>query len=293
MRSKFWLFSLSLLGVLLYGISQVRSAEKQKAVRIGMMRTIFKDTPDSLLQILMKPFSSVMESQTGLSGDLVMSPSYDKLGKQLCDGEIQVGVFHGFEFAWAKLKYPDLEPLMLAVNNKAILKSYVVVADNSGIKSVDDLKGKSVSFARGNREHCRLFLEHRILPANTGSGKIFGKINLNAYAEDAFDGLASGEVEVVLSDSAPWESFKLQKPGTAGKLRVVMISEEFIPAVIGYNPKKLDQNIRDSFKNGMLSASGNPKSKRMLEFVKISSFETIPEDFNEQMSEMLKSYPAP
>ena len=26
-----------------------------------------------------------------------------------------------------------------------------------------------------------------------------------------------------------------------------MISEEFIPAVIGYNPKKLDQNIRDSF----------------------------------------------
>ena len=238
MRSKFWLFSLSLLGVLLYGISQVRSAEKQKAVRIGMMRTIFKDTPDSLLQILMKPFSSVMESQTGLSGDLVMSPSYDKLGKQLCDGEIQVGVFHGFEFAWAKLKYPDLEPLMLAVNNKAILKSYVVVADNSGIKSVDDLKGKSVSFARGNREHCRLFLEHRILPANTSSG-------------------------------------------------------EFIPAVIGYNPKKLDQNIRDSFKNGMLSASGNPKSKRMLEFVKISSFETIPEDFNEQMSEMLKSYPAP
>jgi len=293
MRSKFWLFSLSLLGVLLYGISQVRAAEKQKAVRIGMMRTIFKDTPDSLLQILMKPFSSVMESQTGLSGDLVMSPNYDKLGKQLCDGEIQVGVFHGFEFAWAKLKYPDLEPLMLAVNNKAILKSYVVVADNSGIKSVDDLKGKSVSFARGNREHCRLFLEHRILPANTSSEKFFGKINLNADAEDAFDGLASGDVEVVLSDSAPWESFKLQKPGTAGKLRVVMISEEFIPAVIGYNPKKLDQNIRDSFKNGMLSASENPKSRRMLEFVKISSFETIPEDFNEQMSQMLKSYPAP
>ena len=105
MRSKFWLFSLSLLGVLLYGISQVRAAEKQKAVRIGMMRTIFKDTPDSLLQILMKPFSSVMESQTGLSGDLVMSPNYDKLGKQLCDGEIQVGVFHGFEFAWAKLRW--------------------------------------------------------------------------------------------------------------------------------------------------------------------------------------------
>jgi len=292
MRSKFWLFSLSLLGILLYGICQVRAAEKPKSVRIGMMRTIFKDTPDSLLQILMKPFSAVMESQTGLSGDLVMTPSYDKLGKQLSDGDIQVGVFHGFEFAWAKLKYPELEPLMLAVNNKAPLKSYVVVADNSEIKSVSDLKGKSVSFARGNREHCRLFMEHRILPANTSAGKFFSKINNNADAEDAFDGLASGDVEAVLTDSAPWESFKTQKPGTAGKLRVVMISEEFIPAVIGYNPNKLDKNIMDSFKKGMLSASDNPKSKRMLEFVKISSFETIPADFSTQLVELLKSYPA-
>jgi len=71
-----------------------------------------------------------------------------------------------------------------------------------------------------------------------------------------------------------------------------MISEDFIPAVIGYNPKKLDKNIKDSFKKGMLSASENPKSKRMLEFVKISSFETIPDDFSTQMVEMLKSYPA-
>ena len=99
-------------------------------------------------------------------------------------------------------------------------------------------------------------------------------------------------MEAVLTDSAPWESFKTQKPGTAGKLRVVMISEEFIPAVIGYNPKKLDKNIMDSFKKGMLSASDNPKSKRMLEFVKISSFETIPADFSTQLVELLKSYPA-
>jgi hypothetical protein len=48
----------------------------------------------------------------------------------------------------------------------------------------------------------------------------------------------------------------------------------------------------DSFKKGMLSASDYPKSKRMLEFVKISSFETIPADFSTQLFELLKSYPA-
>jgi hypothetical protein len=42
----------------------------------------------------------------------------------------------------------------------------------------------------------------------------------------------------------------------------------------------------------MLSASEHPNSTRMLEFDKISSFETIPDDFSTQMVEMLKSYPA-
>lgn len=293
MRSKFWYFSASLLSLLIVGIAQLGAAEKPKPVRIGMMRTIFKDTPDSLLQLLMKPFSSVMESQTGLSGDLVMMPDFEKLGKQLRDGDSQVGVFHGFEFAWAKLKYPELEPLMLAVNNKAPLVAYVVVKNESSIKSVADLKGKKVSFAKGNREHCRLFMEHRILPANTTAAKYFSKINNNADPEDAFDGLADDDMDAVISDSAPWESFKSQKPGAAKKLRVVVISEQFIPAVIAYNPKKLDKEIMNNFKKGMLSASENPKSKRMLEFVKISSFETIPQDFNNQLTDMLKSYPMP
>ncbi len=293
MRSKFWLCSLALLGLLIYGFSHLEAAENVKSVRIGMMRTIFKDTPDSLLQILMKPFSAVLESQTGLAGDLVISSDHNQLAKQLSEGKTQIGVFHGFEFAWAKLKYPDLQPLMLAVNSKAPLVSYIIVEKDSKINSVADLKGKKLALAKGNREHCRLFFEHRVMPDKTKPEIYFSKFQNSVDAEDAFDSLGDNDIDAVLADSAPWESYKNQKPGQASKLKVVVISETFIPAIIGYNPKKLDKGIMNSFKEGMLSASDNPKSKRMLEFVKITSFENIPEDFNSQLSDLVKSYPAP
>lgn len=293
MRSKFWLCALSLLGLLIYGISHLDAAEKVKSVRIGLMRTIFRDTPESLLQILMKPFSAVIESQTGLAGDVVISPDHDQLAQQLNDGKTQVGVFHGFEFAWAKLKYPDLQPMMLAVNSKAPLVSYIIVEKDSKLNSIADLKGKKLALAKGNREHCRLFFEHRVMPDKAKPETYFSKFQNSVDAEDAFDSLGDSDIDAVLADSAPWESYKNQKPGQAAKLKVIVISETFLPAVIVYNPKKLDKDVMKSFKEGMLSASDNPKSKRMLEFVKITSFENIPEEFNSQLSDLVKSYPAP
>ena len=44
---------------------------KTSAVRIGLAATLFRDTPDALVQTMMRPFRSLMESQTGLTGQLV------------------------------------------------------------------------------------------------------------------------------------------------------------------------------------------------------------------------------
>ncbi|MEY4393579.1 MAG: hypothetical protein RL595_828 [Planctomycetota bacterium] len=293
MRKKFSLYLIAFLGMLVVSNIHLKAAEKNKTLKIGMVKTIFKDTPDSLLQLLMKPFRSVMESQTGFAGDLVMIPNHKSLSKQLIDGDASVGVYHGFEFAWAKLKNPDLQPMMLAVNSKAPLVAYLVVSKDSKVAKVEELKGKKLALPRGNREHCRMFLEHRILPANSKANDYFAKVQQNMDLEDAFDGLGDGDYQAVLADSTAWEAYKTQKPGRADKLVAVMVSETFVPAVIGYNPKKLDKEAFEGFKNGMLSASNNPSSKRLLEFVKITSFETIPVNFQEQLNDSVRNYPPP
>src|SRR5437879_5250843 len=74
-------------------------------VRIGLVQTLFRDVPEPMVQLLMQPFSTLMRSQTGLNGRIIMGGDAHELGSRLHEGTVDLGVFHGFEFAWAQQKY--------------------------------------------------------------------------------------------------------------------------------------------------------------------------------------------
>ncbi len=76
------------------------AAPAQPSVRIGMMSTIFRDVPEPMVQIMLRPLKSLMEAQTGVTPQLVPTGNADTLGKQLADDKLQLGVFHGVEFGW-------------------------------------------------------------------------------------------------------------------------------------------------------------------------------------------------
>src|SRR5215470_11464792 len=73
-------------------------------VKIGLVNSLFRDTPPSLVEVLSRPLKALMESQTGLGGALRLCGDATALAKQLKEGKVQLGVFHGFEFAWARQK---------------------------------------------------------------------------------------------------------------------------------------------------------------------------------------------
>ncbi len=92
-------------------------------VRIGLVKTLFRDVPESLIEWGLRPMKALMEGQTGLSGDLIPSGDADRLACQLKDNDLQLGVFHGVEFAWVQQRYPTLKPLIIAVNEHPYLRA--------------------------------------------------------------------------------------------------------------------------------------------------------------------------
>src|SRR5258708_3806866 len=84
-------------------------------IRVGVAGSVFRDTPAPKVDIMMKPLKSLLESQTGVNGDMVAGTDALSLGNQLADDKVQLAIFHGFEFAWVKEKHPDLKPLILCV----------------------------------------------------------------------------------------------------------------------------------------------------------------------------------
>src|SRR4051794_10157057 len=74
-------------------------AADNNGVRIGMVNSLFRDVPESTLNAMMAPFSAVMQAQTGVRGELVPGGELNVLADQMAADKIQLGVFHGIEFA--------------------------------------------------------------------------------------------------------------------------------------------------------------------------------------------------
>ena len=145
-RGRFTLAILAALG----GLAVAAASEKEAniptdGVRIAMVRTLFRDTPESLIRVMMQPFAALMESQTGLPGKLVSGGDAAKVGQMLAEDKVHIGVFHGVEFAWARQKYPEIKPLMIAVNQSRILQAFIVVRGDAAPASLADLKGKTLA----------------------------------------------------------------------------------------------------------------------------------------------------
>src|SRR5262249_39463881 len=102
-----------------------RAQTSGRTIKIGLVKSLFRDTPESLLQWLSQPPKALMQAQTGLVGELQLRGDALNLGGLLNDKQVDLGVFHGFEYAWARQKYPNLKPLVIAVNHEQVLKAYL------------------------------------------------------------------------------------------------------------------------------------------------------------------------
>src|SRR5262245_11399137 len=103
-------------------------------LRIGLVESVFTDVSSTAANIVVGRFSQVMKDLTGLEGKVVAADAL-AVGQRLDKKELELGVFQGFEFAWAQQRYPSLRPLMIAVNEDPHLRAFLIVPKTSPAKS--------------------------------------------------------------------------------------------------------------------------------------------------------------
>jgi ABC-type phosphate/phosphonate transport system substrate-binding protein len=281
----------------LAAVSMVTAGEHESIptgpVRIGMVSTLFRDTPEPLVRAMMQPFGALMESQTGLTGHLIPGGDGIHLGQLLAEDKVELGVFHGLEFAWARLKHPELRPLMLAVNQNPHLHAVILVSEDSEFDSVADLKGKTLAFPAKSREHCHLFLEHRCKECKLEPKNFFGQITNPPTVEDAIDDVVDGIADATLVDSIAVDCYSRRKPGRYAKLSILLKSETFPAAVVAYHPGVLDEATLRKFREGMQNANKGIMGRQMMSLWKLTAFEPIPTDYEQNLTDIVKAYPPP
>jgi ABC-type phosphate/phosphonate transport system substrate-binding protein len=260
-------------------------------LRIGMMSTMFRDVPPGMFQALSKPFNSLMMAQTGMTGDLALVNNPEALAKQLDANETQLGVFHGFEYAWVRKKYPGLVPLVVAVGPTPKMSACLVVRKDGPASGMADLKGKTIAIGRGSKEHCRMYLE-KLKPVSADL-KPFALISTPDSIEDALDDVVEDIAQGTVVDVGTWAAYQDRKPGRAKRLKLVCESEPFPPSVIVYRKDALSDVVVKRLRDGLRTAASTTQAKNLMMLWKLNGFEAIPADYDAQLDAIAKAYPAP
>lgn len=264
----------------------------QTPVRIGMINTLFRDTPEGVALAMMQPFGAMMRAQTGVAGHLVPGGDADSLAEKLATNQLQLGVFHGIEYAWARLKHPQLRPLVIAVNQHRQLHAYLVVRGESKVSTLNDLKGKAFALPRQSKEHCHVFVHHGCRQCGDEPCKFFTVVTSPANLEEALDDVVDGVVQATVVDGIGLECYQRRKPGRFAKLKSIQQSEPFPAAVVVYKPGTVEAGKLEQFRTGLLKAGESATGKQLLNLWKLTGFEPVPSNYEANLEAIARSYPS-
>ncbi len=259
-------------------------------LKIGMLSGMFRDQQPKVIQALAKPFRDLMTKHVGYNGDVEVVDDPFTLCDKLKENKVQLGVFHGFEFAWAQQKCDDLVPLIVTCPPGGCVRAMLVVPADSPAKSAADLKGE-VLIPRGAKAHTLVFLNKLRdgLPADTAKPSA----KPDQTPEDVLNAVAAGKAVAALVDVGALDGYQVLNPSGAKGLRVLARSEEFPPAVVCYRKGTLTDDQAAKIRDGMTASCKTPTGKMLMTLWNLKGFEAPPKGYQSSLDGILKAYPSP
>ncbi len=281
----------------LVSVTLAAAADSEPATRpttrIAIVKTLFREFPEPLMLALMEPFGLLWKAQIGGHSELTAMDPAD-LGEMLADGKVDIGVFHGIEFAWAQQKHRELRPLFIAYNKQPHLRACLVVRADDKASVFVDLKGKSLALPQGQRIHCQLFMERECRKSGQQRPEeFFSQVSRPPNIEVALDRLVDGVYQAAVVDVVGLDSYEHRKPTRFGQIKTVQKSEIFPASVVAYRAGTFDSATVDLLKQRMSAAAKNRLTQQLLTLWKLTAIEPVPLDFDETIMNILKSYPPP
>ena len=264
---------------------------KTDGLHIGASGTLTGGAGGAKERAALESLQAFIKSETGLNNDIVRQKHWQELAARMADGKLQIGVFQGYEFAWAKEKYPALKPLAVAVNVYRYPVAYVVARKDNKATDFAALQGQTLALPETPEGHLRLFAQRQSQASGKKLDGFFSKVTSRENAEDILDDIVDGKVQVTVVDRTALDAYKRRKPGRFKQLKPVARSQPFPPGIVAYCDAVLDKPTLDRFREGLLGANRKEKGQMMLTMFKLTGFEAAPSDLDEVLAKTRKAYP--
>ncbi len=171
----------------------------------------------------------------------------------------------------AKKKFP-LEILVVpVVNGKPTYQSYIIVNKESGIKSFDELKGKSFAFTDPLSNSGHMYVTNLLLSKKIKIDNFFSK-TIYTYAHDySIQAVSRKIINAASVDGLVYEYLKIFQPGKIKNVIVIQKSKDFAIPPFVVRPS-LDSKVKNKLKNIMLNMNNDPEGRAILKKMMIDNF---------------------
>jgi ABC-type phosphate/phosphonate transport system substrate-binding protein len=256
----------------------------------GVLTTEKTGKEESALQTL----KSFIKEETGMDNEILRQKDWRELTDKLVKGELDLGVYQGFEYAWAQDKHPELKPLALAINVYTYPVAYVVTNRTNKAQRFADLQGQSFAIPATGQRFLQLFVDRECQATSKKPPReFFSKVSTPDEIEDALDDTVDGAIQAMVVDRTGLEAFKRRKPARFNQLKDIAHSQPFPPPLVAFYGKTLDTATLQRLRTSLLDANRKEKGETLLTLFRFTGFIVAPGDFDKVLNETRKAYPPP
>jgi phosphonate transport system substrate-binding protein len=264
-RSNFVRLGLSLLASLVLG--SISTAQAQSVFRV----TAIPDESPSELARKAAPLVAYLESQLGVKVQFVPVTDYAAAVESLVNKRVDLAWFGGFTFVQANVRSGGKIIPLVQREEDTQFKSVFITSDPS-ISTLNDLKGKDVSFGSQSSTSGHLMPRSALLAANINPDKDFKRVAFSGAHDATIAAVASGKVQAGALNIQVWERFVAEKKVDLSKVKVFYTTAPFFD----YNwsvHADMPAAMREKLKQAFLGLSkSTPEGKEILELQRASRF---------------------
>jgi phosphonate transport system substrate-binding protein len=252
------------------------SAGAQQPLRV----TAIPDESPTELARKFEPLGRYLRERLGVAVEWTPVTDYAAAVEALVNGKVDLAWFGGFTFVQASVRSGgQVIPLVQRAEDQNF-RSVFITGASSGIRSLADLKGRTLSFGSQSSTSGHLMPRSFLLQAGVDPERDLRRISFSGAHDATIAAVAGGKVDAGAVNMSVWDKFVAEHKVDPAQVQVFYTTPPFYDynwSVSGKMPAELREKLRKAFLD---LTPDTPEGKEILGLQRASRFiPTRPENY--------------
>ncbi|CAM3723480.1 putative selenate ABC transporter substrate-binding protein [Polynucleobacter antarcticus] len=257
---------------LAFSLLAVTSLQAQPQPQTTLRITALPDESPTELQRKFKPLGEYLAKETGMKVEFTPVTDYAAAVEALANNKIDLAWLGGLTYIQVKLRTNGAaKPIIQRVEDEKFT-SVFIVPENSNLKTLAELKGKSIAFGSPSSTSGHLMPRFFLIQAGVNPDKDFKSVAFDGAHDATVAFVGSGRADVGALNSSVWEKLNEAKNPNALKSKVLMTT----PPYYNYNwtvRGDLDPAVVKKITDAFLKLNvNNPAQKELMDLQRASKY---------------------